>query len=292
MTPRVVVIAGPTAAGKTAAALTLAERSGAVIVSADAMQIYRGMDVGTGKVSANDRARVPHFGIDLREPHEAFDAADFVALVDEVLAAHPRVILCGGTSLYLRSAWRGLVATPKADLALRAELEALPDLYERLQVVDPALAARLHPNDKLRVVRGMEVFLTTGTPLSALHAAHEAAPDRLAVFGAWLDHPDLDARIDARVLSMMADGYLEEVRGLLDAGVDRRAKPMMSLGYHHLTEAILDGLPLDEAVRRTQRDTRTFARKQRNWMRTLALPQMTDGIDESLAVLAERAWAG
>lgn len=283
--PRVLLIAGPTSAGKSDVAVAVAERFDAVVLSADAMQVYRGMDVGTGKVGPHERARAPHYGLDLVDPHEPFDAADFVRLADEVLARHPRVVVAGGTSLYLRALIRGLVPTPPVDPSLRAELEALPDLHERLAAVDPELAARLHPHDRVRLVRGLEVFHATGRPLSALQAEHAAAPDRVSAVGLWLDRADLDARIDLRVRRMIDDGYVDEVRRLLDAGHDRSLKPMQSLGYRHLCDHLLDGLPLDEAARRTCRDTRRFARKQRNWMRVLGFPRV-DAEDHLPAALA------
>jgi len=264
------VIAGPTAAGKTELALQIAEEFGAVVVSADAMQVYRGMDIGTAKVSEEERARVPHYGIDVVAPDERFDAADFIALCDRVLAEHPRVVICGGSSLYIRSVKRGLVQTPPADLALRAELAKRSDLHARLTAIDPVLAERLHPNDQLRIIRGIEVFEATGIQLSELHAAHEQQPDRVDIRGIWLDRVDLDERIDERVSKMMERGYLDEVRSLLES-FEPTLKPMRSLGYRHLAEHLSGGLDLEEAVRRTQRDTRRFARKQRTWRKHLGL---------------------
>ncbi|MCB9683763.1 MAG: tRNA (adenosine(37)-N6)-dimethylallyltransferase MiaA [Alphaproteobacteria bacterium] len=281
------ILAGPTAAGKTATAVEVARRFDAVIVSADAMQVYRGMDVGTAKVTPEEQAGVPHFGIDVVDPRDPFDAAAFVALAEAVLATHPRVVVAGGTSLYLRSLVRGLVPTPPVDPALREELEAIEDLHGELRRVDPELAERLHPNDRVRLVRGLEVFRQTGERMSELQRAHAAAPDRHAHVGLWLDRPDLFERIDRRVESMMAAGYLDEVRRLLDDGVGRDLKPMQSLGYRHLCDHLLDGLPLDEAVRRTARDTRHFARKQRTWMRQLGYPRVEPPhLDEALRAAA------
>lgn len=277
MTPRVLALVGPTASGKTTLSLEIAERWGAVVLSADAMQVYRGMDIGTAKVTAAERARVPHYGIDLRDPDEPWDAADFTALAHELIAQGMRVIVVGGTSFYLRSLQRGLVRSPAVDPALRAELEALSDPWAALQEVDPVLAARLHPNDRVRIVRGLEVFRGSGERLSALHAEHASAPDAVEVVGLWLDREDLDARIDARVAQMMADGYLDEVQRLLNAGYSPTLKPMQSLGYRHLAEHLRGDLGLDDALERTRRDTRRLARKQRTWMRSLhytrALPE-------------------
>lgn len=282
----VLVLAGPTAAGKTEAAIAVAREFDAVVLSADAMQVYRGMDVGTGKATPAERAAAPHFGLDLVDVDQPFDAAAFVAVADRVLAEHPRVVVAGGTSLYLQALIRGLVATPPVDPGLRAEIEALPDLWAALSEVDPALAARLHPHDRVRLVRGLEVFRASGQRLSELHDAHAAAPDRVATVGLWLDRADLDARIEARVEAMLARGYVDEVRGLLDRGYARTLKPMLSLGYRHLCDHVLDGLPLDEAARRTVRDTKRFARKQRTWMRTLGFPQELGGVESALAAAA------
>jgi tRNA dimethylallyltransferase len=284
----VLIVAGPTAAGKTAATLDLAERWRAVVLSADAMQVYRGMDIGTAKATAEEQARIPHFGLDLVNPDQPFDAAAFVALADRVLSEHDRVIVCGGTGMWLQSLVRGLVATPPVDSALRAELDSAPDLWDRLNAVDPALAARLHRNDRVRLVRGLEVVLTSGERLSVLHGAHAARPDRLVHRAAWLDRDDLDARIDSRVAAMIQAGYVDEVRRLLEAGWSRRLKPMMSLGYRHLAEYVLDDLPLGEAVRRTQRDTRRFARKQRNWLRALGFPRVPAS---ELDRIAQEVWS-
>ena len=285
MTPEVLVLAGPTAAGKTELSLDLAARIGATVVSADAMQVYRGMDVGTGKLGPEARARVPHVGLDVRDPGEPFDAADFVELADRAIAAGP-VVVVGGTSLYLQALRRGLVRTPPPDPALRAELAAEPDLHGRLAAIDPTLAARLHPNDRVRLTRGVEVFLQTGERLSELQAAHARAPDRVRLIGLWLDRADLEERIDRRVEAMIAAGYVDEVRALLDRGVARDCKPMLSLGYRHVADHVIDGLPLAEAARRTQRDTRRFAHHQRTWRKVIGLPEVTADHEAAVARLA------
>lgn len=289
---RALVLAGPTGAGKTALSLVVARAFDAVVVSADAMQVYRGFDIGTGKVTPAERAVVSHYAIDVVDAEQPFDAADFIAIADAAIAAHPRVIVAGGTSLYLQALVRGLVQTPPIDAGLRAELAAKPDLHGSLANVDPELAARLHPNDRVRVSRGLEVYLQTGQRLSELQRAHAEQPDRVATVARWVDRDDLEARIDARVHEMIAAGYVDEAGGLLNAGVSRLAKPMMSLGYRHLAEHLLDDLPRDEAIRRTQRDSRQLARKQRNWMRVLRYPRIVgDDVDAAMAA-AEAAFGG
>lgn len=278
MNARPLVLVGPTGAGKTDLALAVAERFGAEVVSMDAMQVYRGLDVGTAKVSPAERARVPHHGIDIRDPDEVFTAADFVALAEAAeaqAAARGRpIVLCGGTTFYLQAWWVGLVPVPPVDPALRAALEAEPEPHRRLAEVDPELAARLHPNDRVRVVRGLEVYALTGRPLSALHREHTKARRPSEVV--WVDVEGLEERLDRRVDAMMAAGYLEEVRGLLDAGWAPTLKPMLSLGYKHLASHLLQGVPLDEAVEATKRATRQLARKQRMWLRGQGLHPAED----------------
>ena len=273
---RLVILGGPTAAGKTSAAVRLAQRLKAVVVSADAMQVYRDMNVGTGKITTVEMDGVLHFGLDLRAPDEPFDVGDFIEMADAVIAEHERVVVAGGTSMYLHGLLRGIVQTPPVDPAVRSELEGRDDLHASLQKVDPVLASRLHPNDRVRLVRGLEVFLTAGVKLSDLHAEHAARPDRYQAATFWLDQSTLDERINARVHTMVADGYVEEVRSLLADGYSRDLKPMQSLGYRHLCSHLLDGLPVARAIEQTQRDTRRFARKQRTWQNKLKFTRLMD----------------
>jgi len=288
----ILVLGGPTAAGKTAAAMAVADAFGARLVSADAMQVYRRMDIGTGKPTPEELQRYPHACVDIREPTEEFSAADFARSAEACIAEGGPVCVVGGTSFYLRALLVGLAPTPPVDLALRAELEALADLHAELAAADPGLAAELHPNDRVRIVRALEVFRQTGRPFSQIRAEHRAAGPRQAAVRLWLDRDDLDARIDRRVGEMVSAGYVDEVAALLDEGVPRHAKPMKSLGYRHLAEHLLDGLPLDEAVRRTRRDTRKFARKQRTFLKGLGGfdPLPADDRDAVLRA-AERAFS-
>ena len=273
---RALIIAGPTAAGKSATAMQLAKEFDAVILSADAMQVYRGMDIGTASPTIEEQKDVTHYGINCINPDERFSAASFMRLGHEVLQRHERVIVVGGTSMYLRALVRGLVPTPDVDPDLRSRLERADDLHAQLVQLDPPLASRLHPNDRLRLIRGIEVALAGGPTLSELQAEHAARPDLVSYEGVWIDRPDLYERIDSRVLTMMSSGYLEEVRTLLDRGYGPDLKSMQTLGYRHLCEHLLHGLPIDEAIRRTQRDTRHFSRKQRNWRKQLGLVDAGD----------------
>ena len=287
----VLVLGGPTATGKTALALRIACQWGAALVSADAMLVYRGMDIGTAKPSRAALRSFPHAAVDVRDPDQDWTVMDFLEAVEQAKQAHDRVLVVGGTPFYLAALVRPLTRLPAADPALRAALEALPDPHAALQAVDPVSAARLHPNDRLRVVRALEIHALTGRPMSAIFAEDQArrAGEGRALAVAWLDRDpaELKARIALRLERMMATGYLDEVRSLLQAGYTRDLKPMRSLGYRHLTEHLLDGLPLDEALRRTLRDTGTLARKQRTWARGMGW-QGTDVA--GVLALAERVY--
>ncbi len=269
------MITGPTGAGKSDLALAIARRFGAVIVSMDAMQVYRGFDIGTAKLPLGDRdpalGGVEHACIDVIDWDGSFSAASFAATVE---AQTRPVVMCGGSTFYLRAWEQGLVEAPAADPVLRARLEALDDPHAALLSVDPVLAARLHPNDKVRLVRGLEYHAQTGRPLSEAHAQDPKVRRPATVI--WIDRDDLYDRLDQRVLDMMEAGYLEEVRGLLARGVPPNAKPMQTLGYKHLAAHLLGECSLDEAIRQTQRDTRHFARKQRSFLRSRGEPVCGD----------------
>jgi len=286
----VLVLAGPTSAGKTSAAIHVAHLWNARIVSADAMQVYTGMDIGTGKAHEEVLRLFPHACIDVRAPDEPYTAQDFTAEADAVVAGGGPVVVAGGTVFYLRAFLYGLVAAPSAEPALRAELEALEDPWSELQKVDPVLAERLHPNDRVRIVRGLEVFRISGQRLSDLHAS-DVQEHRHEHRVLWLDRDDLRPRIDLRVQRMMERGYLAEVQHLLDAGHHRGLKPMQSLGYRHLADHLLDGLPLEEAHWRTRRDHWRFARKQRGWSRQHPTWQPVDARDrDTVLATATELW--
>lgn len=267
MSAQVVVLGGPTAAGKSAAALELAATLGAVIVCADAMTVFRGLDVGTAKPTAADRAAVPHFGLDTVDPDGEWSVADFVAEVERARGRFARVLVVGGTPFWLRALVTPLARLPPADPALRVQLEALPDLHGALAAVDPASAARLHPNDRVRLVRALEVFHLTGEPLSTLHAAGAARPP-LADAVVWMDHPALRERIDARLDTMLADGaYRAETEAAIAAhGPTVRA--LRSFAYTHMVDWVQGRISAAEARDSTARDTWVCARKQRTWARS------------------------
>jgi tRNA dimethylallyltransferase len=276
--PPLVVIAGPTASGKSAAAQALAEASGAAIVSCDSLAVYRGFDIGTAKPTAAERARVPHHLVDVVDPEQPFHAADYVALADAAIAAcrdrgRP-VIVCGGTALYLKALLGGLFAAPSPDPALRRRLKGeaarlgWPALHARLAAVDATAAARIAPGDPVRIERALEVYEQTGVPISVLQAAHAARGERRPAAVFIIDPPsaDHDLAIAARTDRMLAAGLVEETARLA-AAHQRGLKPFGALGYKEAL-AHLDGdldLPaLREAIRVA---TRRFARRQRTFFR-------------------------
>jgi tRNA dimethylallyltransferase len=273
---RLLVIAGPTASGKTSLAVALARRLSGEIVNADSQQVYRGLDVGTAKPTAQERALAPHHLLDVVDPGEGMDAARFAALADGAIAdvaSRGRLpIVAGGTGLYLRALLHGVVAAPGRDPALRARLEeeaardGRPALHARLAAVDPEAARRIRPNDLVRIVRALEIAEGGRRP-SELHAEHAFAPDRYEATILALDppRPELHARIDERVREMFAEGILDEARALLarPGGLPAR----LPIGYAEAAACARGELALDEAVRRVQVAHRRYARRQIIWLR-------------------------
>lgn len=271
---RLVVIAGPTASGKTALAIELAERLGAEIVSADSQQCYRGLDAGTAKPTAEERRRAPHHLLDVADPEDQLDAARFVQLADaaiaEISARGKRVIVAGGTGLWIRALLRGLVDAPGASPgfrdALRAEFEArgVPALHRRLASVDAEAAAKILPNDRVRIERALEVHALSGRPLSELQREHRFAAARYEALTFFLDPPRevLRERIDARTRRMFAEGALRrETEWLIARGATRA---LGIIGYAEMAEA-LQGGDFAAAEERTRARTWQYARRQRTW---------------------------
>ena len=283
-----IVVVGPTAAGKTALAVRIAEELGGEVVSADSQQVYRRFDIGTGKPTLEERRGVPHHLLDVADPHERFSAARFVELADaaivDIRARGRRVVVAGGTGLYVRALLRGLFEAPPADPEIRERHQKLwtrdpESLRQQLLAADPEAAARLHPRDLVRISRALEVFEQTGLPISELQRRHGFAAPRYATAWVGLVPPRsvLRGRIDSRVDVMLERGWLSEVRELLREGHGETA-PMGCLGYRHLRAHLLGSLDLAEAVRKTKRDTWRFARRQMTWFSTEAgIPWFADG---------------
>jgi tRNA dimethylallyltransferase len=271
------VIAGPTGSGKSSLAVALAGRLGGEILNADSQQVYRGLDVGTAKPTAGERAAVPHHLFDLIEPGEGMDAARFTGLADAAIAgivARGRLpVVVGGTGLYVRALLHGVVAAPGRDPTLRAALEAeaaargRPALHARLAAIDPEAAARIGPNDLVRVVRALEIAAGGKRP-SELYAAHAFRAERYAATTLALNPPraGLHEWIDARVEAMFAGGLLDEARALVarfGAGMPEK----LPIGYPEAVACVRGEIPLDEAVRRVQVAHRRYARRQLIWFR-------------------------
>ncbi len=277
--PGIVVICGPTGVGKTAAAIALCEAVGGGIVGADAMQVYRFMDIGTAKPTAGEQARVHHDLIDVVDPDEDFDAARYLRLADAAiarLAAAAKVpVVVGGTGLYIRALLHGIFPGAPGNPDVRRELrrrlsaEGAPALHRELAARDPEAAARIHPNDRQRIVRALEVLAVTGRPLSELQRRHGFRQQRYRALqiGLDLERRELYRRIDRRVDRMLEEGLLDEVRGLLRRGYPATLKSMQSIGYRHMAAYLAGRLDWDEAVRTLKRDTRRYAKRQLTWFR-------------------------
>jgi tRNA dimethylallyltransferase len=273
--PFLVVIAGPTASGKSALGVALARRLGGEIVNADSQQSYRGLAVGTGKPSEAERGGVPHHGFDLAAPGEGMDARrwlDFAAPAIEAIAARGhRPIVVGGTGLYLRALLHGVAAAPGRDPELRARLEAearekgRPHLHARLAAIDPRAAARIRENDLVRVIRAIEIA-ASGRTQSELFEAHRFAPDRYPhrLLALEVPRPELHRRIEARVEAMFAGGILEEARALLAAGLGGRKLP---LGYAEALAVVREEMPVSQAIAAVQAAHRQYAKRQIIWLR-------------------------
>jgi tRNA dimethylallyltransferase len=277
--PRIVCLVGPTASGKTALAVELAGALGAEIVSADSRQVYRRLDIGTAKPSAAERRAVPHHCLDLVEPDAPFDAARFeavatAALADIVRRGRPALVV-GGTGLYVRALLGGLCPAPARHPALRRVFARMiaergaPALHRGLAALDPIAASRIAPADAVRIVRALEVGLTTGQRLSDRQAAHRftTAPWDAFVIGVARAPEDLAGRIAARAEAMVAAGWLDEVRELRRAGIAADAPGLRAIGYAALLACVEGRADTATALATVVRDTRRFARRQRTWFR-------------------------
>lgn len=275
----VLALVGPTATGKSELGMRVARATGGEIVNADALQVYRGLDVGTAKPSAAERAEVPHHLLDLVGPEERFSAGELARrgrrAIADIRGRGRLPIVVGGSGFYLRALLEGLSPLPPADPELRRELarraadEGAEIIHRELAAVDPETARRLAPADVQRVVRALEVARSTGLPLSAWIAARPAGEEPLAAVRVGLTLPRalLYDLIAARVARMLADGWVEEVRGLLDRGVDPEAPAFQAIGYRQLVRFVRGEWSLEEAVADTVRATRRFAKRQLTWFR-------------------------
>jgi len=277
--PQLVIISGPTATGKTALAIELATRYGAEIISADSRQVYRYLDIGTAKPTQAQQATVPHHLIDVVNPDEPFDSARFrglaLAAIDDTLRRGKRVLVVGGTGLYLRALTRGLFAGPPADPALRTRLyeqeqsEGRGFLHRRLAGVDPEAAARLHPNDTVRLIRALEVLLLSGVPLSQWQRDHgfRDRPFATLTISLVMERETLARRIEERCRQMVRDGLIEEVRRVWEMGYGPELAPLQTIGYAQIGEMLRGRYGLADALARMAGETRRLAKRQLTWLR-------------------------
>lgn len=279
--PTVVVLTGPTASGKSELALRLAEQLPVEIISVDSAQVYRGLDIGSAKPSLQTRARVPHHLIDVRDPAQVYNAGDFVedalALIPQIVARGRLPLLVGGTMLYLRSLLHGMAALPRANLAIRADIDARaaaqgwPALHAELARVDPLAGSRIHPNDAQRIQRALEVFESSGRPISDWQRG-TVAPTGIR-FLRWAllpaDRDELKRRVALRFAAMLEQGLLDEVRALAARSDLRGDEPALrSVGYRQLWQHVRHGVPLQQARDAAITATLQLVRRQYTWIRS------------------------
>ena len=279
MPPKILVITGPTASGKTALAVELAKLRGGEVVSADSMQIYRGMDIGTAKPTLDEMQGVPHHMLDVVDPDENFSVARYVdmaaACVDDILSRGKLPIVAGGTGLYVDSLLSGrdfAAFDPDSDLRARLEADFAAEggeaMLKKLAEVDPESAARLHPNDAKRIIRALEVFASTGMTITEHNERTRQVPpryDALTITLAFDRREDMWERIDRRVDAMMAQGLADEVRTLLNRGLDPRCTAMQAIGYKEFTSALTGNGDLLAAAEEVKLRSRQYAKRQLTW---------------------------
>lgn len=292
----IIVIGGPTASGKTDFALKLAEHYPVEVISADSRQVYRQMDIGTAKVTIEEQQTVCHHLINIIDPDQDMSVADFTRLahvaIKDVLSRKKIPVVVGGTGLYIRALTEGLLDGPAENCELRARLLAEESqqqgvLHRRLSEVDKALANSLHRRDLTRIIRGLEVFDTTGTPLSTLQHHHRfmEQPYRALKFALSVERPLLYDRIDRRVHAMVASGLIEETQQLLAQGYGAELKSMKTIGYRQMVAHLCEDLPLDEAISWIQRDSRRYAKRQMTWFRKDKAINWVDNNDDFVSIL-------
>jgi tRNA dimethylallyltransferase len=279
MKPKLVIVLGPTAVGKSEVALQLAQSINSEIVNADSQQVYRHMDIGTGKPSMDDQQRVRHHLIDIVDPDEEFNAAFYrrlaTAAIDDIQKRGKNVLVCGGTGLYLKALTHGLFTGPGQDPVLRRSLEqeinenGLAAMYQRLVEIDASVLSSIHPNDRQRIIRALEVYRSTGKPISVWqkeHAFHEE-PFEVLKIGLLRGRGELYDLINWRSEQMLEAGLLDEVRGLISRGYSLELKPLRSVGYRQMGEVIQGAKNVVEALDEMKQETRRLAKRQLTWYR-------------------------
>ena len=276
---KLVIISGPTCSGKSVLAVSLAQLLGGDIITADSMQVYKGMDIGTAKLPVFERKGIPHYLVDVVDPDQEFNAALFllhaVPVIKDLHARKIPTIVVGGTGLYVKALLGGLFKCPQSQPELRQELwkecerRGPSFLYQRLSRLDRRAADRIHPRDKMRIVRALEVIHLTGCPFSELARKHGFSDRRFLALHLCLDvdRRELYSRINRRTMSMIDSGFIGEVEGLVQRGYTPELKPMRAIGYRHIIGYLEGRWSLDEATGLIQRDTRRYAKRQLTWLR-------------------------
>ncbi len=276
---KVIIISGSTCSGKSAFAVELAQLLGGEIINADSMQVYRGMDIGTAKIPIPERKGIPHHLIDIVNPDQEFNAALFrvhaLPIIEGLHAKRLPIMVVGGTGLYVKSLLGGLFRCPPSKPELRqtlwqeCEKRGPSLLYQRLSRLDRKAADSIHPMDKVRIIRALEVIHLTGCPFSELTRKHGFSDRRFLALNLCLnvDRQVLYSRINKRTMSMIDSGLIGEVEGLLKMGYSTELKPMQAIGYRHIVGYLKGRWNLDEAITLIQRDTRRYAKRQLTWLR-------------------------
>ncbi len=277
---KIICIAGPTASGKTALAVELAKVTDGEVVSCDSMQVYRRMDIGTAKPTSEEMQGIPHHMLSVAEPDEDFSVSRYcemaTPIIDDILARGKTAIIAGGTGLYMDSLIRGNDFAPCPSTGRREELETLADtqgieaVIAQLRAVDPQTAERLHPSDRKRIIRAMEVYLETGETITAHNLRTQAIPPRYSPVWFALcdaDRAELYKRIDRRVEAMVEGGLAEEIQSLLDSGIPEKATAMQAIGYKEFVDALAGRSSMEEAIALVQQSSRKYAKRQLTWFR-------------------------
>lgn len=277
--PKVVVIAGPTASGKTSLSVQLALALNGEIINADSMQVYRGMDIGTAKPTPQEQKGIPHYLIDVVNPNEEFNASIYrslaLPLVTDIVSRGKICFVVGGTGLYIKILLGGVFQCQPADpklrrsLALECETLGSPGMHERLERLDPESAEKIHPNDRVRIIRALEIINLTKRRPSDLHRDHGFKDTTLDTLKFCLktDRELLYHRIDQRSAAMVEAGLARETKNLLKKGYSPALKPMNSIGYRHMIRYLNGDWSLADTIRKLQRDTRKYAKRQLTWFR-------------------------
>ena len=277
--PKLIVVLGPTASGKTEMALEIARRTGACIVSADSVQVYRHFDIGSAKPTREQRREIPHFLIDVADPDEDFNAGTYMRIaLDQIrglVGDGRKIVVVGGTFLYVKALLYGLLEGVEVDrefrdsLARERDAKGAASLHKRLEAVDPVSAGRINPNDYVRIERALEVHHTTGERMSDHHRRHGFAEQRFNALKIGLlgERERLRHAIDERVDAMIGRGWVEEVKAIRARGYGPDLKPMKSIGYRRINEFLDGRLDFETAVEKIKTDTKRFSKRQSTWLR-------------------------